>query len=244
MLRAGDAIAARVAGVDFAPLLARVQRRLGWSADYSARVLIEYKRFMELKCALRDFSADKLTPPLAVDEMWHLHVLDTKRYKTDCQEMAGDLAFIHHDADGDADADARAERIRTVRMAYEARFGATPPTPIWDFEKPVIKQEEGSGGAPARGTKRAAEAPMEPPSETFTIKLRDLTGEEFPFKVKNTTPIEKICLAFAQQKDVNVASLRFLLRGERIPVEGPSTVGSVGLEAGDVIDVMLEIRGC
>ena len=80
-----------IAAVDFGALERRCMRRLGWSAQYTADVLREYRRFMELKVVLRDIRAQKLSPSLPVDEMWHLHVLDTECYMADCQMMLGEI---------------------------------------------------------------------------------------------------------------------------------------------------------
>ena len=68
----------QLTSTDFVPLLARVQRRLGWSAATADRVLREYRRFLKLKLAFHDYDADKLSPPLMIDEIWHMHVLDTR----------------------------------------------------------------------------------------------------------------------------------------------------------------------
>ena len=105
-----SALEQRIRLVDWSPLLRRCERRLGWSGARANDVLAAYQQFLELKINTADFDASILSPPLLVDEMWHLHVLDTKRYKDDCESMVGrrgPATFIHHDADGDEDTAAR-----------------------------------------------------------------------------------------------------------------------------------------
>eukprot|EP00618_Florenciella_parvula_P007354 CAMPEP_0119545086 /NCGR_PEP_ID=MMETSP1344-20130328/55062_1 /TAXON_ID=236787 /ORGANISM="Florenciella parvula, Strain CCMP2471" /LENGTH=279 /DNA_ID=CAMNT_0007589599 /DNA_START=61 /DNA_END=899 /DNA_ORIENTATION=+ len=74
--------------------------------------------------------------------------------------------------------------------------------------------------------------------ETITIRVRDQTGEETFFKVKKSTRFEKVFSTYAQRKGVNVASLRFLIDGERInPSQSPA---ELDMEDQDQIDCMLE----
>jgi len=51
----------------------------------------EYKRFLELKIANPGIN---LAPTDLMDEAWHFHILDTKRYAVDCQRMFNQ--FLHH----------------------------------------------------------------------------------------------------------------------------------------------------
>lgn len=77
--------------------------------------------------------------------------------------------------------------------------------------------------------------------ETITIRVRDQTGEETFFKVKKSTRFEKVFATYAQRKGVAVASLRFLIDGERInPTQSPA---ELDMEDQDQIDCMLEQQG-
>mmetsp|Transcript_49080 Transcript_49080/g.66881 ORF Transcript_49080/g.66881 Transcript_49080/m.66881 type:complete len:101 (-) Transcript_49080:472-774(-) len=80
-----------------------------------------------------------------------------------------------------------------------------------------------------------------PDGDTITIRVRDQTGEETFFKVKKTTRMEKVFSTYAQRKGVNLASLRFLIDGERInPNQSPA---ELDMEDHDQIDCMLEQQG-
>ena len=65
-------------------------------------------------------------------------------------------------------------------------------------------------------------------SDTLTVRVKDQTGEETYFKVKNTTKMGKVFQAYAKRKGLAVGSLRFLLDGERINEdESPKSVSCV-----------------
>ena len=72
------AVEAMLAGDAGATLLKRVQRRLGLKEREAKSALVAYKKFLELKAEHEDWDAKKLSPPPLVDEVWHLHVLDTQ----------------------------------------------------------------------------------------------------------------------------------------------------------------------
>ena len=66
------------------------------------------------------------------------------------------------------------------------------------------------------------------------VSLAD--GHEMNFKCKETTPLQKLMLAYCNREGVSMGSVRFLFDGNRI--NDTQTPGGLGMEAGDVIDVM------
>jgi hypothetical protein len=94
-----------------------------WSA------IVEYKRFLALKKALPNL---EISPSPLVDKVWHMHILDTRRYMKDCDYIFG--SYMHHSPSFDLDEDERhemAERFRTTLEAYEKVFGIPAPEDIW-----------------------------------------------------------------------------------------------------------------
>jgi len=61
----------------------------GWTKEFSKRSIIEYSRFM----ALADVFGEAV-PSFAIDEIWHNHIIDTRRYSIDCNKIFG--RFLHH----------------------------------------------------------------------------------------------------------------------------------------------------
>jgi hypothetical protein len=61
----------------------------GWTEEFSATSIREYKRFMAIATVFGEAS-----PAKVVDEIWHSHITDTRRYPGDCQKCFGE--FMHH----------------------------------------------------------------------------------------------------------------------------------------------------
>jgi len=86
---------------------------------------IEYKKFLTLKLLNPDTA---LVPNQLVDEFWHAHVLDTKRYHEDCQKVFGH--YLHHypyfGIFGDEDYSELENAFTKTKQLYEVWFGAYP----------------------------------------------------------------------------------------------------------------------
>ena len=95
-------------------LVPRLVRRHQWTAAKATEVVEEYHRFMQLKKALKDYEATRLSPSSAIDLVWHEHILDTRRYGAFCTQLCGRL--IHHDPDGDLDPEERAKRLKVLSV--------------------------------------------------------------------------------------------------------------------------------
>ena len=75
----------------FTPLLTKVSLKNGWDDDYAQVVLDEYVKFFYLASLPNKVH---LVPSNDVDEVWHQHILTTKKYQKDCERLVG--TFIHH----------------------------------------------------------------------------------------------------------------------------------------------------
>lgn len=51
-----------------------------------------YKKFLVLRLLDKDAI---LVPTETIDEYWHQHILDTRKYQADCNQLFGDM--LHHD---------------------------------------------------------------------------------------------------------------------------------------------------
>ena len=74
------------------------------------------------------------------------------------------------------------------------------------------------------------------------IRVKDQTGEETMFKVKNTTSFGRIMNAYANRKGVRAVDLNFLLDGERI--KPYQTIADLDLEDEDQVDCFLNRSAC
>jgi hypothetical protein len=98
-----------IQNLDFSSVRAKLQEKLGWSADQAQRVEGDYKRFLYALAHKRH--DDILSPPTQeVDEFWHQHILDTRRYRDDCQTIFGH--YVDHTPGLKADKQRQADQRR------------------------------------------------------------------------------------------------------------------------------------
>ena len=81
----------RVAHLDFSMLKQKLGEEKGWAAEYQNEVEDLYRRFLALNIVYRD---RKICPTGPIDDFWHAHILDTRVYEKDCQELFGE--YLHH----------------------------------------------------------------------------------------------------------------------------------------------------
>jgi len=106
----------------------KLARDNGWSPRFAARVEGEYRRFLFL--ALE--AGHGVCPAPAVDQAWHQHLLDTRRYwEQFCPEVLG--SPLHHSpSQGGAAERQRLEAwYRQTLASYERLFGEAPPADVW-----------------------------------------------------------------------------------------------------------------
>ena len=113
-------------------LLKRVRKSTNWSEEELSEVFVAYKQFIELKVILKDWNALLLSPSLMVDQIWHLHVLDTKVYSRACLQLCDEI--IHHDPDGDVDEGKRKLRVQRTKETFMDHFGYPCKGKMWYFE--------------------------------------------------------------------------------------------------------------
>lgn len=73
------------------PMSLRLSFEQGWTMEFTARVLEEYRRFLSLAAT----ASTPMTPSVIVDEAWHVHLLYSRSYWTMCDEVFG--RPLHHD---------------------------------------------------------------------------------------------------------------------------------------------------
>jgi hypothetical protein len=110
------------------PFSRRLRKENGWTEDYTRRVLTEYRRFLFLAGS----AGHPVSPPDAVDQVWHLHMVYTRSY---WDELCGEtLGFpLHHGPTrgGQAEADKFNDWYANTLDSYREWFGAEPPVDIW-----------------------------------------------------------------------------------------------------------------
>jgi hypothetical protein len=93
----------------------------GWSAAQCESGEIEYKRFLHL-CQKH---GKGMVPTNTMDTMWHYHILDTRAYHADCQNIFG--GYMHHypyfGMRGEQDAQDLSDAFDRTKSLYMESFG-------------------------------------------------------------------------------------------------------------------------
>lgn len=79
-------------------------------------------------------------------------------------------------------------------------------------------------------------------NEPIIILIRDQANEKTLFRVRRNTMMSTVFNAYASRKGVDAGRLRFLLDGALLNSSG--TALTLGIEDNELIDVVLEQRGC
>src|SRR5262245_16405563 len=79
----------RVAALDLDVIVERLVGRYGWTDDRARVAETQYREFLTAAADGRTMSPDP-----EVDEFWHQHILDTRKYHDDCLAVFGRM--LHH----------------------------------------------------------------------------------------------------------------------------------------------------
>lgn len=110
----------RVAKIDLVCVMKRLKSEMGLSDADCARAETLYRQFLVL---IAKYPGRFFVAPHIADEVWHNHVLFTKKYAEDCEMMFG--KFLHHYPAEDEDEDMQKPYAATVAL-YQSEFGVHP----------------------------------------------------------------------------------------------------------------------
>lgn len=80
-----------ISALDLSSVIQNMVAREGWSLKDALAVAGLYRNYLYLLAKYPDKS---LPPSEDVDEFWHMHILDTQKYRADCDAMFG--RYIDH----------------------------------------------------------------------------------------------------------------------------------------------------
>jgi len=117
-----------------------------WTRNKAAMIEIWYRRFLYLS----NLYTDKVIVPCKdIDIFWHTHILDTKKYLSDCESLFG--RYFHHfpyfGMRGEKDRSNLEKAFSETEELFLKHFGESPvsigiadcgslcnePTPNWDY---------------------------------------------------------------------------------------------------------------
>ena len=84
---------AYIDAIDFSQIIDKMIMKDKWKKEEAIKACELYKRFLYLK-KKHENTNDALPPSEDIDEFWHNHILDTKKYKVDCDRIFG--SYLHH----------------------------------------------------------------------------------------------------------------------------------------------------
>ena len=94
----------------------------GWSKEQCDDAEVEYKRFLHLN---KKFLKSAIVPTDVIDTMWHYHILDTRAYHRDSENVFG--GYFHHfpyfGLRGDSDKQNLISSFERTKELYESEFG-------------------------------------------------------------------------------------------------------------------------
>ena len=74
-----------------------IVEHFNWQLPFSKKAADEYIWFLKLKAEKDDYSRNVYHPSPLIDQIWHTHILLTKKYIEDCEAMFGEEKFFHHE---------------------------------------------------------------------------------------------------------------------------------------------------
>jgi len=115
-----------VMNLDLGPIRFKLNESLGWTKEKVDKSEMAYKRFLFLSGQYPD---ETVVPIGGVDDFWHYHIMDTYKYKEDCENIFGD--FLHHfpyfGVRGEEDVKNLETAIEKTELLYIKEFGENPP---------------------------------------------------------------------------------------------------------------------
>jgi hypothetical protein len=119
-----DAALARVDQLDLSPINQKLQHDdpSFWTDEVLTEIEANYRRFLALNLLhpSTSFSVNKL-----IDDYWHQHILDTRKYAADCELVFGHV--LHHDPyfglEDEQEWQANVETFAFTQDVWEEAFG-------------------------------------------------------------------------------------------------------------------------
>jgi len=97
----------------------------GWTPEKAYRLIELYRCFLVLNDIYPNIS---IVPTKEIDKVWHAHILDTAKYREDCQRVFGRFVehFPYFGMRGEEDAKNLEKTYQTSRAFFIEHFGIDP----------------------------------------------------------------------------------------------------------------------
>jgi hypothetical protein len=97
----------------------KAKKENDWSQETWLQAKQEYMRFLTLR---KKYPHETLAPSNLMDGVWHIHILNTQQYFTDCDTLFG--RYLHHVPHLESEpSEENEETFRTTQALYQREFG-------------------------------------------------------------------------------------------------------------------------
>lgn len=117
----------RINALDLSPVSGELVRKDVFYPRHVNGAIVEYRKFLYLQgIHLRQDGEGcaNFVPPDEISEVWHAHILMTRKYAADCETVFG--RFLHHGYNPSPGTEAYREGIDRFVALYGSTFGETP----------------------------------------------------------------------------------------------------------------------
>ena len=121
----------RLQAIDFGPIafkLMNPDEGTGLTLKQATRGIELYRKFLFLTYC---YPERQIVPSREIDRVWHTHILDTAKYREDCNQLFGH--FIDHwpysGLHGEDDWQSQQTAFTATQALFEQHFGLGVPTP-------------------------------------------------------------------------------------------------------------------
>ena len=121
--------------LDFSMIINKLVKHGGWNKKHAERLADVYKKFLFLNKKYGHLY--QLPPSEEIDEFWHNHILDTKKYRADCDKVFGEYRdhYPYFGIDGSSDFNDLENAFKNLQDLYLAEFGEELPKVTHRFSK-------------------------------------------------------------------------------------------------------------
>ncbi|MEA5470046.1 hypothetical protein [Spirulina sp. 06S082] len=112
---------------DFGPIaykLMNPEDGQGLTLEETTHGIEEYRKFLILQYFYRDRG---IVPTREMDKVWHVHILDTVKYREDCDRLFGEMLdhFPYLGLRGESDRQLLQQTFRESQVLFEETFGSS-----------------------------------------------------------------------------------------------------------------------
>ena len=196
-----NAAKTRIRALNLEGVKADLIKAHGYSKPKAETAVSMYRAFLEM---VAEFPDVNMAPPRIVDEAWHMHILDTRRYHADCQAVFG--RYLHHDPDafGTRVFDASWDFTRAL---YQDRLGVSLVAQGEEAQEQVTRATAMDDAVAVRTQGGTPSAVMHADLEAVTCFVADKTDlEAVTCFVADKTDLEAVTCFVADKTDLEAVT--------------------------------------